>query len=66
MSSKLGVRCPDCGRKVGDDLIGAYRTTCPRCHTAIEFKVYGERRIEDDTGVTVISVTRTEKPTPAA
>lgn len=62
--NKIGVRCPECGRKVGDWLIGAYRTTCPRCHVPIEFKVYGERRIEDETGVTTIAVTRTEKAAP--
>ncbi len=32
-----GVRCPnpDCGARVGDDMIGYYRTTCHRCHGPI-------------------------------
>lgn len=25
------VRCPECGKKLGDRLIGTYTTTCPRC-----------------------------------
>jgi DNA-directed RNA polymerase subunit RPC12/RpoP len=25
------VRCPECGKKLGDRLVGTYETTCPRC-----------------------------------
>jgi DNA-directed RNA polymerase subunit RPC12/RpoP len=58
-----GVRCPDCGKKLGDQVLGLYRTSCPRCPAQVEIKTYGTWRIEDDFSVTTITVQRTEKPT---
>lgn len=62
-----GILCPtpDCGKRLGNALIGRYDTTCPRCHEDVTVIVYGERRVEDETSVTVISVARIQKP-PAA
>lgn len=29
------VRCPECGKKLGERLVGTYTTTCPRCKKRI-------------------------------
>lgn len=30
-----GIRCPKCNKRLGDELVGVYRTTCPRCKTPV-------------------------------
>lgn len=34
---EAGVRCPnpDCSARLGDEVIGYYRTTCHRCHAPV-------------------------------
>lgn len=62
-----GVLCPTvgCGKRLGSELLGLYATTCPKCKQVVRWVTYGERRIEDEFSVTVISVTRVEKDRPA-
>lgn len=33
-----GLRCPRCGKKVGDYLDGVYGTTCPRCNAKVHIE----------------------------
>lgn len=41
------VRCPGCGKKLGEDVLGYYRTTCPRCHRPVVVCQPGSLRVND-------------------
>lgn len=47
MPERDGVRCsnPACGKRLGNEVLGFYRTVCPRCHQAVTVVVPGSRRL---------------------
>ena len=32
------LNCPNCGKLLGNWLLGEYGTECPRCHSALHFR----------------------------
>lgn len=37
----MDVRCPHCGKKLGNRVVGIYETDCPRCHRRVRFVRHG-------------------------
>lgn len=47
------VRCPGCGKKLGDQVVGYYRTACPRCHREVVVVRQGTATVTDRDGRSV-------------
>jgi len=62
---EAGVRCPnpDCNGRIGDEVIGYYRTKCHRCHGLVVVVRAANSVIEFD-AVRVIVTVRIEDKTP--
>lgn len=41
----MEIRCPNCGKKLGDRVLGLYQTQCPRCHNAVRVVMRGAETI---------------------
>lgn len=54
------VRCPFCRKKLGDTVLGYYRTTCPRCHAPVVIVRAGALNVND--GGTMVSVRVETRP----
>lgn len=57
MKPPRGLRCPHprpdgqpCDRKVGNEVVGVYRTDCPRCGRPVEFVGDGQATVTDRDG----------------
>lgn len=37
----MEIRCPHCGKKLGDRVLGLYQTQCPRCHSVVRMVMKG-------------------------
>ena len=43
-----GLRCPGCDKRVGDEVVGVYRTRCPRCGRPVSLKGEGRTTITEN------------------
>jgi len=57
------IACPNCGGKVGSEVVGYYRTTCRKCHRVVVWWSAGRRTFVDpSTGKAVEVIARVRRP----